>query len=401
MVWSLSRHLPVDEARRFVTAPIHVGDEPRPGPPTAIEPASVAEAYARAEGAFGEGRWRDAARDFEWVVTHDPGGAQAGPAQWNLTRSRLRSGDGNGALDALDGLIRHYGTYLGQQAPAVRAGLEHLERDEHAAARAAFERMIREQPDSEFVPLAHALIGRVRWADGEPMEAVRAFARMFSSVKDPVPGYGQLARNLERYAGGERGMSEEFGRMARGGPEGFRDIYQYLAARSLLEQNKFNSARDALEELRRKHPGGDFTHIVDLEEAWNLLRNQRPAEALAIFQRLEATPAPAEAKAFDEFFDLRSELPMGIARCQLALGHYAEAVAAFERALREYPKGIYAVEDQVGIAMAYDHLGQLDRAAEVLRTVIAEHPDEPNLWALRQQLGRIEERLAAEHEPTG
>jgi hypothetical protein len=38
-------------------------------------------------------------------------------------------------------------------------------------------------------------------------------------------------------------------------------------------------------------------------------------------------------------------LPMGIARCQLALGHYQEAVAAFEHAVNDDGDGIYAVED--------------------------------------------------------
>ena len=59
-----------------------------------------------------------------------------------------------------------------------------MQRGDLPAAQAAFERMMREQPDSEFVPVAHLLIGRIHWTHGEPMEAVRAFARMFQSVKD-------------------------------------------------------------------------------------------------------------------------------------------------------------------------------------------------------------------------
>ena len=51
--------------------------------------------------------------------------------------------------------------------------------------------------------------------------------------------------------------------------------------------------------------------------------------------------------------------------------------------------------NQVGLASAYEGLGQLDRAAAELRDVIEKHPDEPSLWALRQQLARIESRLAA------
>jgi tetratricopeptide (TPR) repeat protein len=387
VAWSLTRRLPVDQARRFLTAPIELGDAP--AAPAA--PADVGQRYAAAEAAFREARWADAARDFAWVVAREP----SGPAQWNLTRSRLRAGDATGALDAFDGLLRQHADYLGEQAPALRQGLELMQRGDLPGALAALRRMVREQPDSDFVPVAHALIARIHWTHGEPMETVRAFARMFASVRDPVPAYSTLAQDLARYATGDTGVTERFARMAREGSEGFRDVYQYLAARSLLEQNRFTAAHDALEDLRRRHPGGDFTHIVDLEEAWNLLRDGRPADALAVFERLERTAAPAETRAFDEFFDLRAELPMGVARCQLALGHWAEAVAAFERALRDHPRSIYAVEDQVGMAMAYERLGRLDQAVALLQKVVAEHPDEPNLWALRQQLARIEERRAA------
>ena len=151
----------------------------------------------------------------------------------------------------------------------------------------------------------------------------------------------------------------------------------------------------ALERLRREYPNGDFTHIVDLEQAWNLLRHERPAEALVIFERLDQSPPPADKQAFDAFFALRAELPMGIARCHLALGHYEEAVAAFERASTDDGDGIYAVEDRLGLASAYEGLGQYDKAAAVLRETIAAHPDEPKRWALEQQLGRIERRAQA------
>jgi outer membrane protein assembly factor BamD (BamD/ComL family) len=394
-LWSVGRRLPVSQARRFLSAPVEVGDEPPPAPPAAAGPAAVAERFAAAEAAFADGRWADAATAFGWVVAQDPGGPHAGPAQWNLTRSRLRSGDGTGALAALEDLIRHHAGYLGREAPALRAGLERMEAGDLAGARADLERMIAEQPGSELVPLAWALIARIHWTHGEPMETLRAFARMFAAVKDPVPAYSRLAYDLERYARGDADVAETFGRLAREGEAGFRDIYQYLAARSLLEQDRFDAAHDALETLRARHPGGDFTHIVDLEHAWNLLRHQRAAEALVIFERLEKTEAPAGTQGFDAFFDLRAEVPLGIARCHLALGHYAEAAAVLERATAERPESMYAVEDQVGLALAYERLGRLDRAADVLRRVIAERADEPKLWALRQQLARIEARLAA------
>jgi tetratricopeptide (TPR) repeat protein len=399
-LWRASHRLPLAETRAFLAAPLEVGDAPVAVQPAApAGPADVARRHDEAHAAFAAGNYQAAAAGFAWVVAQDPGGPLAGPAQWNLTRSRLRSGDATAALGALRDLLQHQAGYLAAQAPALGDGLQRMDQGDLPGAQAAFERMVHEQPDSEFVPLAHALIARIHWAHGEPMETVRAFARMLGSVRDAVPAYARLAHYLKRYADGDANMPDTFADLAKTGDAGFTDIYQYLAARSLLEQGRFEATRTALETLRARYPGGDFTHIVDLEHAWNLLRNGKPDEALAIFERLEQTPDPESAQGFDEFFDLRAELPMGVARCQLALGRNEAAAAAFERALAQTGRSVYAVENRVGLAAAYERLGRFDRAAAELRQVIDEHPDEPTAWALRQQLTRVEERLAAAPAP--
>jgi tetratricopeptide (TPR) repeat protein len=395
IVWTAKRRLPIEQTRRFLTGPVVVGDRPAAPPAAPAPAASVEDRFADAEDAFADGRYPEAGDAFAWVVAQDPTGPHAGPAQWNLTRSRLRSGDATRALAAFEDLTGHYAGWLGEQAPSLRRGLELMAKNDLGGAQAAFEKMVRDQPDSELVPVAHALIARIHWTHREPMETVRAFGRMFASVKDAVPAYAQLARSLDRYAKGDAGAAEDFGRLAQTGDEQFRHLYQYLAARSLLEQDRFTAAHDSLEQLRQRFPDGDFSHIVDLEHAWNLLRHDRPADALSVFQRLADTPAPEQAHAFDAFFDLRAELPMGIARCQLALKQWDQAIPGFERAIADDPHGPFAVENGLGLASAYEGAGKLERAAAVLRTVIDEHPDEPKLWAVRQQLARIEGRLAA------
>jgi tetratricopeptide (TPR) repeat protein len=386
--------LPVEEARRFLNAPVEIGNQAPAAPVAAAKPEEIEQRYTAAVEAFRAGRYAEAADGFAWVVANDPGGPDAGPSQWNLIRSRLRSGDANGAMDALDGLLRHYGDYLGDQSADLHAGLQAMEQNDLQAALALLEKMVGEDPDNELVPLAYALIARIHWAYGEPFKMVRAFARMFGSVKDDVPAYKTLAGALDRYASGDTKVTQTFRELAEHGDEGFRDIYHYLEARSLLERDQFGPTKESLEQLRRLHPDGDFTHIVDLEHAWNLLRHGQAAEALAIFERLEQEPAPQSAQAFDAFFDLRAELPMGVARCHLALGQYEEAAAAFQRALAANPRSVYDVSNRLNLALAYEGLGQYDKAVEVLQAVIRDHPDDPRLWALQQQLARIEERKA-------
>lgn len=395
LLWWSTRRLPIEEARQFLHDPIEVGAQRPAAPPDAAPDTAVNQRFARAQTAFESGEYQKAAESYEFVVAQNPNGPLAGRSQWQLTRSRLRSGDGAGALAALDDLVGKYADYLGEEAPLLRKGLEQMQAGDLTAANESFEQMVEDQPDSELVPLSYAMMARIHWTHGEPMETVRSFAKMFASVKDKVPAYQVLAKQLDRYAGGDQEVTETFGELAKDAPEGFRDIYKYLEARSLLEQNHFDATQKSLEELRRQFPDGDFSHIVDLEEAWNLLRNGKPAESLAIFQKLEQTPAPPEKRAMDEFFDLRAELPLGIARCQLALGNYKESAEAFEKAIREHPNNIYAVENRLGLARAYEGLGEPEKAAGVLREVIAEHPDEPQLWAIKQQLQRVEGRIAA------
>ena len=393
MAWR-ARRLPVAETRQFLTAPMVVGDTAPRAPVEPANPDTLAQRGAAAHAAFAAGRYTDAANDFAWVVAHDPTGPEAGPAQWNLVRSKLRSGDANGALTALHDLLARHAAWLGAQAPELRNGAELMERGDLPGAQAAFERMIAAQPQSELVPLAYALLARVHWAHGDAMGMVRSFARMLGSVHDTVPAYARLGHYLGRYADGDPSVGDDFGALAESGDEGFRDIYQYMAARTLLEQGRFEATRDALEKLRRRHPDGDFTGIVDLEHAWNLFRDGRADEALAIFQRLDATPPASKTADFDAFFDLRAELPMGIARCLAALGRNEEAAAAFERAIAADPQGMYAVENRLGLATAYERLGRFDQAAATLSAVIDAHPDEPKVWALRQQLARVERRAA-------
>ena len=218
-----------------------------------------------------------------------PTPAKAGSAQWNLVRSRLRSGEANAALTSLHDLLARHAGWLGRQAPDLRDGAERMERGDLAGAEAAFERMIARQPDSELVPLAYAL----RRAECTGRTATRwgwygRSCACSGPYTDTVPAYARLAHYLGRYADGDAGVADDFGALAESGDEGFRDIYQYMAARTLLEQGRFEATRDALEKLRRDHPDGDFTGIVDLEHAWNLFRDGRHADALAIFQRLDA-----------------------------------------------------------------------------------------------------------------
>jgi len=61
-----------------------------------------------------------------------------------------------------------------------------------------------------------------------------------------------------------------------------------------------------------------------------------------------------------------------------------------ERGLAKRSRSIYDPENRVSLAIAYERVGRPADAAATLRKVIADHPDEPQLWAVRQQLARIE-----------
>ena len=149
--------------------------------------------------------------------------------------------------------------------------------------------------DIEELHLFRVQDGRIaeHWHQMDAMGMMRAFTRMLGSVKDTVPAYARLRHYLGQYADGDPNVADSFTEMAQTGDDGFRDIYQYMAARTLLEQGRFEATETALETLRQRYPDGDFTHIVDLEHAWNFLRQGNAEESLAIFRRLEAAPPPA------------------------------------------------------------------------------------------------------------
>ena len=69
---------------------IQLGEQPKAAPPQAAQRAEIEKRFATARKDFAAGRYAEAGDGFAFVVAQDPSGPHAGPAQWNLTRSRLR-----------------------------------------------------------------------------------------------------------------------------------------------------------------------------------------------------------------------------------------------------------------------------------------------------------------------
>ena len=323
---------------QFMNAPIEVGEQPPPPPAAPAGRAEVERRFAAARADFAAGRYAEAAEGFAFVVAQDP----SGPAR-RTRRSGTSPAAGCAAATAAARWRRSTAccattpTTSGSEAPDLRDGLERMQAGDLAGAQAAYERMIEAQPDSEFVPLAWALIARIHWTHGEPMETVRAFARMFAVGARPVPAYGTLAKQLERYAGGDTVGDDDASRsMARQGPEGFRDIYQYLAARTLLEQDQFEATQQSLERLRRELSGRRLhphrRPRAGLEPAAPPAARPRRWRSSSGSSRASRRPTSTPSTPSST---CAPSCPMGIARCQLALGHYQEAVAAFERAISD------------------------------------------------------------------
>ena len=279
-----------------------------------------------------------------------------------------------------------------------RDGLQRMEQGDLPGAQAAFERMIHEQPDSELVPLAHALIARIHWAHGEPMETVRAFARMFASVQDTVPAYARLAHYLERYADGDTNVT---GYLRRPRPDGRRGLPRHLPVPRRPQPARAGPLRgDATRRSRRcaalSRTATSRTSSTSRTPG-TCCATASPAEALAIFERLEQTPAAGERTgASTSSSTCAPSCRMGIARCQLALGHDARGGGGLRtRARRDRPQHLRGRESRRPGDRVRAPRPARPRRRRAPREVIDEHPDEPSGWALRQQLARVEERLAA------
>ena len=70
--WSLSRRVPVEEARRFFYEPLPVGELPPPARGEVLSEAELEQLYGQAEADFGTARYPEAAEGFASVVEGKP-----------------------------------------------------------------------------------------------------------------------------------------------------------------------------------------------------------------------------------------------------------------------------------------------------------------------------------------
>ena len=93
--------------------------------------------------------------------------------------------------------------------------------------------------------------------------------------------------------------------------------------------------------------------------------------------------------------DLADEAQFYIGECHYADGKNQEAVQAYTQVITNYPRGQSVAPAYYKRGLAFERLGQVDRARESFEAVIKSFPDSDAARLAKQNLDRIESRPAA------
>lgn len=134
-------------------------------------------------------------------------------------------------------------------------------------------------------------------------------------------------------------------------------VTRLLAARALIELERFDEAREQLARFDDRDPSyASSLAVLALLE----MRQERYPQAEETFRRAHETGM--RGAVFDN----------DRGRLYLAMGRYDDAVPFFESAIAQVPS-LY--EARSNLAVAHRRAGRLDRARAVLESVLAERPD--------------------------
>lgn len=291
--------------------------------------ASDVASYRAAECFRLMGQPERAAELYRQVADQQPAGRYAGRAAFRHAELAVTGGQYAEAVDRFEAVMK------AQPAPDLAApalyylGYAQHKLDRASKAEKAFERLVREFPDSPY-----AVWGRV-----------------------------ELAGLLMRRDGPDAEIRELLGAALRGGA-GQRAGAEalYLLGDQAFRKGDFAASADAYARLLKEYPQDARAGESLLSAAWAHYRAQRPAPALEIVERgLAAAGAPASA----EWLYLQ-------ANCLRLLERGDDARAVYARLTREYPDsewgqaGVY--ETAVLLYQAKDYAGSYDLASRARAT---------------------------------
>ncbi len=250
------------------------------------------------------GRYREAVGPLEEYLKGKPEGAAAETALAYLAWAKSELGQAEAAAADLKVLAERFPEGKSLAPTRIRLAEAALKTKAYAVAIDDF-RPVAEGPDSKLRPRAQSGLGWALLLGGKPAEAASAFeALLEGSPEDPLAAEAALARGraLDEAGSSAEALSayqrvgEKYAKAPEAGPA------ELAGARLLIKLGRAEEGAQALGRYREGHPGGepDGLEVLLAEEGWAWLDAHKTAEADAAFERLlkefPESPKAAEAR---------------------------------------------------------------------------------------------------------
>lgn len=375
-----------------------------------LEPEFRASLLALGDISFQRGEWENAESRLGQYLTYGMDQSAADDALLKLGLSRHRQGRLEPALESYDVLLERFEASPHRLQAVFERGQALVELDRADEAREAFESVVDEAADSEFVVHSLNHLGAIAFRQGRFDDAAGCFSQVAERVEgdDAAEAAFQWGQSLIAAGDLEQG-AEVFGSLMKEHRRSDR-VPEAHARRciALARLGQHESALEEIEEFENDHLASIDSTLqaaVLYEKAWCLrsLNNDvsakgaydellalNPATDLHRHARLELAELEVEAEEYAKAASLLRELlsesglketapdlcEQGMYRlgvCEYRLGRFREAGQELDRFIKSWTGSEYVSSARLLCGEALFKTGSHQRAASHLRRVVDDH----------------------------
>lgn len=270
--------------------------------------------------------------DLQAALEADLPDQEKADARYALALVQIDQGEYDAAVNTLKQLLSDSPDYSGRDSALYQLAWALKLSGEEDQATERFAQLAEDYPDSSHAVEAHYHLGEVRYKAGEFNKAAVEYYTAMKAAKDPELGEKATHRLGWAY----------------------------------FKSNQYENARQTFAYQRRTYPQGPLATDAAFMEAESAFKQEKYAEALAIYQELQ----PLDS----EDFEILRLLHAGQAAAQLA--QWGEAIKLLQRCAEQFPDAPELPEALYEQGYAWQNQGDAERAMSLYNRVIAESDGE-------------------------